>query len=220
MGTKDKVTLALEPRTLHKKKVRALRRQGIIPGVIYGKDFEPVQVQVAGKDFEKVYKETHGTSIIDAGLGGKTISILVQEIQRDNLSHNILHIDFLKVDLKRDVTVEIPLVFVGESIVETEGRGKIGHEATSINIKCSPKNIPSEIEVDITVIKEKHDVIHASDLMLPEGASLAHGVSEDKVIATMVPTKFVEAEEEVLEGEEGEAAAAEAPAESAEGTEE
>lgn len=214
METKEKITLALDTRTVHKKKVRALRRQGIIPGIIYGKDFDPIPVQVQGKEFENVYKKSHGTSIIDAGIDGKTVHVLVQEIQRNNLSHNILHIDFLKVDLKRDVTVEIPLVFVGESIVEIENRGKIGQETTSISIKCSPKNIPSEIEVDISDIKDKHDVIHASDLKLPEGSSLAHGVSEDKVIATMVLTKLVEVEEEAAE--EGEATGA---TEAAEGTE-
>lgn len=207
MVAKNKVTLALEPRTVHSKKVRALRRQGIIPAVIFGKGLEPVPVQVKAKDFENVYKETHGTSIIDVSLDNKTVQVLAQEIQRDNLSHDVLHIDFLKVDLDRDVTVEVPLVFVGESIAEKEGRGKIGQDATTISIKCSPKHIPSEIEVDISSIKEKHDVIYASALKLPEGATLAHGVSEGKVIATLVPIKFAEEEAAVEEGE----AAAETP---------
>ncbi|HOO39149.1 MAG TPA: 50S ribosomal protein L25 [Deltaproteobacteria bacterium] len=213
MGTKDTITLDIDARSARKKKVRSLRREGIIPGVIYGKGIESIPVQVNEKDFERVYKKSHGTAIIDAAVGGKTIHLLIHEIQRDTLSQDINHIDFLKVDLRRDVTVDIPLVFVGESSVEKEGRGKIGQETTSISIKCSPKNIPSEIEVDISTLQDKHDVIHASDLKLPEGSTLAHGVSEDKVIATVVPAKFVEAagEEEALE--EGEAAeAGEAPA--------
>ncbi len=211
METKETFTLNLAPRSIQKKKVRALRRQGIIPCVIYGKDFETTPAQVKSKDFELVYKKTHGTNIIEASLDNKTLNVLIHDIQRDNLSHTILHVDFLKVDLKRDVTVEIPLAFVGESPAEKEGRGKVGHEATSISIKCSPKNIPSEIEVDVSSLVDKHDVIHASDLKLPEGSSLAHSVSEDKVIATMVPAKMAEVlPEEAAAGEEA-AEAAETP---------
>ncbi|HHO76162.1 MAG TPA: 50S ribosomal protein L25 [Deltaproteobacteria bacterium] len=194
MVTKETVKLDLAPRTVMKKKVRALRRQGIIPCVIYGRGFETTPVQVKSKDFEQVYKKTHGTHIIEASLENKTLNVLIQEIKRDNLSQSILHVDLLKVDLKRDVTVEIPLTFVGESSVEKDGSGKIGQETTSIFIKCSPKDIPSEIEVDISSLKDKHDIIHASDLKLPEGSSLGHGVSEDKVIATVVPAKLAEDE--------------------------
>jgi len=207
MGTKETFTLNLVPCTIQKKKVRALRRQGIIPCVIYGKDFETTPAQANNKDFEIVYKKSHGTNIIEASLDKKTLNVLIHDIQRDNLSQSILHIDFLKVDLKRDVTVDIPLSFVGESSAEKEGRGKIGHEATSISIKCSPTNIPSEIEVDVSSLADKHDVIHASDLKLPEGSSLAHGVSEDKVIATVVPAKMAEALPEEAAEEAGEEAA-------------
>jgi large subunit ribosomal protein L25 len=217
MGTKETLKLNLASRSVQKKKVRALRRQGIIPGVIYGKGFEPKLVQVKEKDFETVYKKSHGNAIIDAGLDGKTIHVLIQELQRENVSQKILHIDFHKVDLSRDVSVEIPLVFAGEAPVEKEGTGKVGHEATSIHIKCSPKDIPTEIEVDISTLRDKHDVIHASDLKLPEGSSLAHGVSEDKVIATVSPAKFAELEAEELPEEGEEAAAA---AEEGESTEE
>ena len=196
MGTKETFTLALDSRSVRKKKVRSLRREGILPGVIYGKGLESIPIQVKEKDFERVYKKSHGTAIIETTIEGKNIHVLIQQIQRDTLSQDINHIDFLKVDLERDVTVDIPLVFVGESSVEKENLGKIGQETTIISIKCSPKNIPTEIEVDISSLQDKHDVIHASDLKLPEGASLAHGVSEDKVIATVVPAKLVEAEPE------------------------
>ncbi|HOS27151.1 MAG TPA: 50S ribosomal protein L25 [Deltaproteobacteria bacterium] len=216
MGTQDKVTLTLAPRSIQKKKVRALRREGVIPAVVYGRGFESTLVQVPQKEFENVYKKTHGTAVIDAGLGGKTLPVLVHAIQRDSLTGRILHIDFLKVDLRREVTVEIPLVFVGTSPAEKEGKGKIGHEATSIAIKCSPKNIPSEIEVDVSSIADKHDVIHASDLKLPEGASLAHGVSEDKVIAVLVQAKFAEEAAPAAEAAQEEAAGAAAAAETPE----
>jgi large subunit ribosomal protein L25 len=194
MGTQEKVTLALAPRSIQKKKVRALRREGIIPAVVYGRGFETTLVQVPQKEFDTVYRQTHGTAIIDAGVGGKTLPVLIHAIQRDNLTGSVLHVDFLKVDLHREITVEIPLVFVGTSPAEKDGKGNVGHEATTITLKCSPTNIPTEIQVDVSTIVEKHDVIHASDLKLPEGASLGHGVSEDKVIAILGQTRTAPAE--------------------------
>ncbi|MDX9762983.1 MAG: 50S ribosomal protein L25 [Desulfomonilia bacterium] len=185
--------MALTPRSVHKKKVRALRREGIIPAVVYGRGFETIMVQVSQKDLEKAYKQTLGAAIINAGIEGKKLPVLIHAIQRDNIKGDILHVDFLKVDLRHEVTVDVPLVFVGDSPAEKEGAGKIGREATSISLKCLPTDIPSEIEVDVSGIVDKHDVIRASDLKLPEGVVLGHGVSEDKVIAVLVQTKFAEA---------------------------
>ncbi|MGI6386584.1 MAG: 50S ribosomal protein L25 [Desulfomonilia bacterium] len=185
--------MALTPRSVHKKKVRALRREGIIPAVVYGRGFETIMVQVSQKDLEKAYKQTLGAAIINAGIEGKKLPVLIHAIQRDNIKGDILHVDFLKVDLRHEVTVDVPLVFVGDSPAEKEGAGKIGREATSISLKCLPTDIPSEIEVDVSGIVDKHDVIRASDLKLPEDVVLGHGVSEDKVIAVLVQTKFAEA---------------------------
>ncbi|HPW68073.1 MAG: 50S ribosomal protein L25 [Desulfomonilia bacterium] len=193
METQDNISLALTPRSVHKKKVRALRREGIIPAVVYGRGFETIMVQVSQKDLEKAYKQTLGAAIINAGIEGKKLPVLIHAIQRDNIKGDILHVDFLKVDLRHEVTVDVPLVFVGDSPAEKEGAGKIGREATSISLKCLPTDIPSEIEVDVSGIVDKHDVIRASDLKLPEGVVLGHGVSEDKVIAVLVQTKFAEA---------------------------
>jgi large subunit ribosomal protein L25 len=209
MGTQDNVSLALTPRSVHKKKVRTLRREGIIPAVVYGRGFDTTMVQVGQKDFENAYKKTHGTAIIDAGLEGKKLPVLIHAIQRDNIKGNILHVDFLKVDMRHEVTVEVPLVFVGTSPAEKEGKGTVGHEANSISLKCPATNIPTEIEVDVSSIVDKHDVIHSSDLKLPEGINLGHGVSEDKVIAILVQAKFAEAPAEAAAEEA--AAAPETP---------
>jgi large subunit ribosomal protein L25 len=208
MSAKETLTLDVSERSLRKKKVGKLRREGIIPGIIHGKDFDQLFVQVDKRSFEKVYRKSHGNALVNLDLGGKKIQVLVHSIQQDKLSYDVVHIEFLKIDPNRFVTVDIPLVFVGESPGEKEGKGKVGHEETSIHVKCSPANIPSEIQVDVSGIMDKHDVIHASDLKLPEGVSLAHGVSEKKVIATLVTTKAVEAAVTEEAAAEGEAAAA------------
>jgi len=209
MGSKATVSLKIGPRSINKKKVSQLRRQGIIPGVICGKDIDSLRIQVDGRELESVYNKTRGTSIVTLMLDDESIPALIHGIQRDNLSHKMLHVDFLKVGLKDHVTLEVPLVFTGVSPAEKEGLGKIGHEVTKIHIKCLPSDIPSEIQVDISSIKDSHDVIHAGDLKLPEGANLGHGVSEEKVIATLTQTRVSLTTEEA---ETGEAAASEAAA--------
>lgn len=204
MAPEKTLTLEVSDRPLRKKKVGKLRRQGIIPGIIHGKDFEPQHVQVNERSFEQMYRKSHGTSLVNLELGGETIQVLIHSVQKDNLSNSVLHVEFLKIDPKRQVTVEVPLVFVGVAPGEKDGKGKVAHEETSIHLKCSPATIPSEIVVDISGILDKHDVIHASDLKLPDGVSLGHGVSEKKVIAALVSTRI--AETVAAPGELGEAA--------------
>lgn len=214
MAAKEKLTLEVSERTLRKKKVGKLRREGIIPGIVHGIDFEPVHVQVDERTFELLYRKAHGTSLVNLKIAGKTILVLIHAVVRDKLKGTPVHIEFLKIDPNRQVTVDVPLIFVGESPGEKEGKGKVAHEETSIHLKCSPADIPSGIEVDISGIHDKHDVIHASDLKLPEGVHLAHGVSEKKVIASLVTARIVEAAP--VEEEAAAAAAAtaeEAPAE-------
>jgi large subunit ribosomal protein L25 len=193
MTAKQELTLEISERELRKKKVSKLRRQGVIPGIIHGKDFEPIHVQVEERTFEQLYKKAHGTSLVNLELDGKTIQVLIHAVHRDKLRGGALHVEFLKVEANRQVTVDVPLVFVGVSPGEKEGKGKITHEETSIHLKCSPADIPSEILVDISGIIDKHNVIHASDLKLPDGVNLGHGVSEKKVIASLVTTRAAEA---------------------------
>ncbi|HDP25957.1 MAG TPA: 50S ribosomal protein L25 [Deltaproteobacteria bacterium] len=201
MGAKAALSLEVSERTLHKKKVRQLRREGLIPGVIHGKDFVSTPVQVNAKAFEQIYKKVHGTSIVDLSVEGKKVPVLFHSLHRDKMNRNILHIEFLKVDLARDVTVEVPIVLTGNSPLEKDGTGRVSQEEMSIHLKCSPAHIPSEIVVDISVMQEKNDSILASDLHLPEGVSLGHGVSEDKVIAMVVSTRYLEVEAEEAEVE-------------------
>ncbi len=151
MTAKQELTLEISERELRKKKVSKLRREGVIPGIIHGKDFEPIHVQVAERPFEQLYKKAHGTSLVNLDLSGKTIQVLIHAVHRDKLRGNAIHVEFLKVEANRQVTVNVPLVFVGVSPGEKEGKGKVTHEETSIHLKCSPADIPSEIVVDVSV---------------------------------------------------------------------
>ncbi len=207
-------------RSIRKKQVGRLRREGIIPAVIYGKNVESTPIQVRYKDFEDVYKNIGGTSVLKLHIDGedKPRSTLIHAIQRHRLSQKVLHIDFLQVDVKKPVVVEVPIVLIGKSPVEEEGKGQITQEAIHIYVRALPKDIPSEIEVDISMIESPDQVIRGLDLNLPKGVELASDPEKDTVIATVVSGRIaVEAEElaeaEEIEGEEEEAAGEEAPEE-------
>lgn len=212
MAGQEKLTLEVSLRSLMKKKVGRLRRQGIVPAVVHGKDFEPIFVQVDEHDFEMLYRKAHTTSIVSLNMGSRAEDVLIHHVTRDKLTGRPVHIEFLKVDPTRVVTVEVPLVFTGTSAAEKEGRGKITHEETSILVRCTPDRIPSAIEVDVSSIKGKHDVIHAGDLALPEGVHLGPHVSEKKVIAYLSTARGAEVEAAAEAAEGVEASPEEAPA--------
>jgi large subunit ribosomal protein L25 len=203
------VKLDVSKRTTMKKKVDALRRQDIIPGVIFGKGLEPLPVQVDYKAFEQVYKQIHGTSIFDLNVEGVSMKALVHALQRDKLNHKIRHIDFHKVDLKEKVSVEIPLVLIGVSALEDDGLGVVSQQAMSLHVKCLPKDIPNEIEVDRGLIQTKEGVIHVSDIKLPKGVVLASESEKERILAAFMVARASETKHE-------EAAPEEAPAEPAE----
>jgi len=190
------VKLDVSKRTTMKKKVNALRSQNIIPGVIFGKGFEPLPVQVRYKDFELLYKKIHGTSMFDLNVEGETMKALVHSLQRDKLSHRIRHIDFHKVDLKEKVSVEVPLVLVGQSTLEEDGLGVVSQQAMTLHVKCLPKDIPNEIEVDRALIQTKEGVIHVSDIKLPKGVALVSESEKERILAAFMVARAAEAKHE------------------------
>jgi len=206
---RTQVKLDVSKRTTMKKKVNTLRRQDIIPGVIIGKGLEPVLVQVRYKDFEMFFKKIHGTSMFDLNVDGESMKALVHSLQRDKLSHRIRHIDFHKVDLKEKVSVEVPLVLVGQSALEDDGLGVVSQQAMTLHVKCLPKDIPGEIEVDRALIKTKEGVIHVSDIKLPKGVSLAGESEKERILAAFMVARAAEAKHEEAESQEEPTAPAE-----------
>ena len=197
------VKLEVSKRTTRKKKVNKLRREDIIPGVIFGKGFEPLPVQVQYKDFELLYKKIHGTSMFDLNVEGESMKALVHSLQRDKLNHRIRHIDFHKVDLKEKVSVEVPLVLVGQCALEDDGVGVVSQQAMTLHVKCLPKDIPAEIEVDRALIQTKEGVIHVSDIKLPKGVALASESEKERILAAFMVARAAEAKYEEAAPQEG-----------------
>ena len=170
---------------------RQARRAGLIPAVMYGHGETPVALAVPKREFELAMKTAKGSNVI-VGLkldGGGEQTAIIREVQRDPISHDILHLDFHHISLTEKVTIEVNVHFVGVPDGVKNGGGVLEHIARTIEIECLPTQIPSSIDADVTALGIG-DSIHVRDLVVPNATVLS---DPDMTIATVVPpTKAVE----------------------------
>jgi large subunit ribosomal protein L25 len=171
---------------------RQARRDGEIPGVMYGAGETPVALAVPRREFDLAMKTAKGSNVI-VGLaldGGAPQTAIIREVQRDPISHDILHLDFHHISLTETVKVEVVVHLVGVPDGVKNGGGVLEHISRTIEIECLPTEIPGHLEADVSALGIG-DSIHVSDLVVDKGTVLT---DLDVTIATVVPpTKAVEA---------------------------
>ncbi|HLI08488.1 MAG TPA: 50S ribosomal protein L25 [Ktedonobacteraceae bacterium] len=212
----QQVELEIQPRSVLGKASKRLRKAGILPANIFGRNKAPQAVQLNAHAFEMLIKGHHGTSVITLRIPetGATETALIRHVQHEPRTGKPLHVDFFRVSLTDRVTVKVPLHFVGESpAVKNEG-GVLLHLMDTLEVETEAGNIPEYIEVDVSPLAQIDDLITAGAVVLPQGVTLIAEASEPvvKVAATRA-----EVAEEVAEAPAtATAAAAETPAEAAE----
>jgi large subunit ribosomal protein L25 len=210
----DALTLPAETRDRAGKGAsRALRREGRVPAVIYGGKEEATPIHVEEKELVRQLMTGHFmNSIVTIDVDGKSMRTLPKDVAFHPVSDRPIHVDFLRMTKGGKIEVSVPVIFINEE--ESPGLKKGGvlnvvrHE---LELVCENDKIPSEISIDVTG-KEVGDSIHISELVLPEGSESAI-TDRDFTIATLVAPSALkksesetDEEEELLEGEEGEAA--------------
>jgi large subunit ribosomal protein L25 len=199
--------LKAEKRKILGKKVKQLRRDGFVPANIYGKDFKSEALQVLKKDFEKVFKETGKQGLVDLEFDGKTIPVLIHNLQTD-YHNNILHADFYKVNLKEKVKTEVALEFVGEPKAVTDKVGLLMPIMSSVEIEALPEALPENIQVNVEALALVDEQITIADLKAPEGVTIL--TDPGQVVVKISELVSKEAQEQAAQEE---AAAEEAKAE-------
>ena len=186
------VTLTVEKRDAAVKPA-AVRRSGAVPAVVYGGHQESTPISVDARIFEKVLKDAGESTIISLEGLGQALPVLIHQVDLDPLTSLPQHVDFYAVTKGEKVSVAIPLSFIGTSAAVKAGANlvKVLYE---VEVKADPMNLPSEIEVDLTVLEKIDDQIHAKDLALPSGVEL--DIDPDEVV---VLTQAVAEEEEQAE---------------------
>jgi large subunit ribosomal protein L25 len=187
---------------------RRLRAEGHIPAVVYGQGMDPISVSVERRALRQALSGAAGSNTVLAlEVAGKSYPAVVKELQRHPIKRTVSHIDFLTVDMNEELTVHVPLRLEGEAkAVEAEG-GLVDPSVDTIEVSCTPANIPNEFVIDITDM-QPHDVIRLADVPMPKGVT-ALG-DPDMPVVTVLITAAAEAAEaaegEATEGESGEAA--------------
>lgn len=204
--TTNAVEIELNPRELMGKKVGRLRRAGIVPVHLYGPGMESRALQCNASQLIRVLATAGGATPIHITIQGEPGNHLAfaREIQWDPKRDDLLHVDLLAADVSRPVTAQVPIVLIGESAGARTVSGTVMHQLRTIDIQALPLEMPSEIELDISVMEEPDSVIRVSDLLIPENATLLSDV-EELVVRIELPRVEVEVEVEegLEEGEEG-----------------
>ncbi|MBI2032277.1 MAG: 50S ribosomal protein L25 [Candidatus Levybacteria bacterium] len=212
MATRQK--LKVEKREIFGKKLKKLRREGLLPANIYGKDIKSQAVLLPVEDFKKTYKEVGETGLIDIELDGKSTPVLIHNTQV-TFDQNILHTDFYKVNLKEKVKAMIPIEFIGEPKAVTEKIGILMHILNEVEVEALPEELPENVEVNVEPLAAIDEQITVADLKTSEGVTLLTDPAQ--VVAKIGELITKEAQE--LAAEEAaaaEAASAEASAEAGE----
>jgi large subunit ribosomal protein L25 len=176
------------------KSPSALRTEEFIPAVYYSAGKDAVSIAVPLKEFLKVYKEAGESSAVTLTIGGEKISTLIHSIQRDPIKNNPVHVDFLIIDMNKEIEVPIQIEFTGLAEAEKLGLGTLVKVLYEIQIKGLPKDMPHTLEVDVTNLATLEDQIHVSDIKVPHGITVITPAEE--VVALIAAFKE-EKEEEV-----------------------
>lgn len=167
----ERLVVAAEPRTIIGKKVKQLRRDGLVPAVIYGKS-EPDSIQLERKQLRRVLKIASTSQLVDIEIGGGKRTVLARDIQQHFTRGDIMHVDFYEVDMKVTITTEASLVLVGDPTEEMALLGSIVLAMQAVEIECLPGDLISEIEVDKAGITSPEDVIYVADLPSIKGVTI------------------------------------------------
>jgi len=204
--TTNAVEIELNSRELMGKKVGRLRRAGIVPVHLYGPGMESRALQCNASQLIRVLATAGGATPIHITIQGEPGNHLAfaREIQWDPKRDDLLHVDLLAADVSRPVTAQVPIVLIGESAGARTVSGTVMHQLRTVDIQALPLEMPSAIELDISVMEEPDSVIRVSDLLIPENATLLSDV-EELVVRIELPRVEVEVEVEegLEEGEEG-----------------
>ncbi|MBL7159492.1 50S ribosomal protein L25 [Candidatus Microgenomates bacterium] len=192
--------LKVEKRKTLGRKIKKLRREGILPANIYGKKVKSQAVQVGLKEFEKIYADAGETSIIDLIVeAGKTRSVLIHNVQIHPVTDQFLHADFRQVVLTEKVKADIPVEIVSESPAVKEKKGILLTILDEIEIEALPADLLDKIEVDVSQLTEVNQEIKVSDLKLAKKVDFL--TDSNSIICKIGPLVTKEAEELAKEEE-------------------
>lgn len=196
----EKLVIAAEKRTVIGKKVGALRREGKLPGVIYGHKIEPTAIVMDLKEATRVLSMATSSSLLTIELDGKEQSVLIREGQRDHLKNRFLHVDFQVVSLTEKIRAEVNIEITGTAPAVKDFGGVVVEGLNSVHVEALPTDLPERVTVDISGLTEIGDSILIKDIKFSSSVEVL--TPEDEMVV-LITSPAAEVEEEAEELEEG-----------------
>ncbi len=204
----EKVVLKAERREVVGKQVKALRRAGKLPGVVYGRHVEPVAISLDAHSTGLAMAKLTASSLVTIQLDGKDYPALVRERQRNYIKGDLTHVDFLVVDLTEKIRTSVGIQYVGISPAVKDYNGVLVHNLEKLEVECLPTDLPERITLDISVLKQIGDGIRVRDVdaMLTDKVVVLNDPDDMVAVVTAAKEEAVEVAA-AAEGAVGEEAA-------------
>lgn len=197
--------LVAQQRTIIGKEVKKLRREGLVPAVVYGPGLDKaIAIEVSAREIERAYVQLGRSAMLRLKIGSsRARSVFIHQVQYDNTHRRLMHVDFLAPNMNVEMTVAVPVVLTGEAPAVRAHDGVLVQSANELLISALPDQIPGVLAVDVSGLTEIHAQITAGDVELPAGVTLA--AAPDDVVVTVSQVQLA-GEEEGETGEDAEAA--------------
>jgi len=194
----EAIELQASPRTVLGKKVRHLRRQGMLPANLFGHNVASQALQVEERAFQRAFAQAGMNTLISLKMEGaaEPKMVLIRSLQRNPLKRDLLHVDFYQVAMMEKLTAQVPLVFVGEAAGVAAG-GILLHSIDEVEIECLPGDLVRQIDVDISGLQEIGDTIYVKDLQVSAAIRILR--DPDEVLVKILPPAKEEVAEVVAE---------------------
>lgn len=194
----SELRISAQPRDVTARKARKLRQEGLVPVVVYGPAISSTNLQVSSRDLGNLMHQGASSQLVTIDVeGGDVHNVLIREVQRDPVSHDLIHADFYAVDMSQEQQVSVTVHSVGEP--EELAIGLMMYQALdSVEISALPSSIPASIEVDVTGLTMENSITIAD---LPQIEGVTYLSEPDETVFTMITTRVEEEEEEEVEEE-------------------
>ena len=172
------------------RKVKSVRREAFVPAIVYGDNQQPTAIKVGKRQYERIMRHHRGENllfhlnVLDGEKKIKDYTAIVKEEQHEPVNDSILHIDFYRINLSKEIEVKVKIVTKGSPIGVKQDGGSLEHVLWELDVVCLPTKIPSKIEIEVSNLKIG-DAIHVRDIVLPDGVRTKH--DPDSILVTVVP---------------------------------
>lgn len=180
----NKLTATMRSKT---DKLVDIRKNGMVPAVVYGARVENTTISVPSVDFEKVLRVVGESNTLTLELKDKKVEVLIHEIQRDPIKGFLVHVDFLAIDANKPIEVVVPIEFIGIAPAEKNGLGVLVKTLHEIEVEALPKDLPHNIEVDLITLENLDDQIRVEDIKAPKGVTIK--TNGEEVLAIIAAIK-------------------------------